>query len=133
MSRPRCVIAILICSIPMLGRAQAPPDLVQAARARDQAIDKIDVATWDRLTAPDFTVVLETGRLVTRAERIVEFKKQKPVTTPSVCAQERIVMFANGNAATRRCVDGGIQWLEVWAKSPSGWQTVAVQGTPTAK
>lgn len=133
MKKRHIVIVLVACCVPLIVKGQAPGDLAQAARARDLAIDKVDVTTWERLTAPDFTVVNETGRLLTRTERIAEFKKMKPAASPSTCGQERIVMFASGNAATRRCLSEGNWWIEVWAKSGSGWQAVAVQGTRAAK
>ncbi len=134
MNRAGTVVSLFLCWVFPLGlSAQAPPDFVQAARARDEAIDKVDIATWERLTATNFTVVNDIGRFLTRAERIAEFKNAKPAASPSVCGQEQIVLFANGAAATRRCLTAGSWWLEVWVKSASGWQAVAVQGTPAAK
>jgi hypothetical protein len=134
MNRRRLAILLLLCpAVPCTLAGQTPADLVQAMRARDQAVDKADVAAWERLTAPEFTNVTETGHLLTRAERVAELKNTKPATTPSICAQEQITMFARGSAATRRCLDGGVWWISVWAKSDSGWRVIAVQGTPAAK
>jgi hypothetical protein len=127
------VVAVLACLAPAAVGGQAPADLREAFRLRDQAIDKIDVATWVRLTAPDFTVVTEKGRLLTRAERIEVFKSDTPAASPSVCAEERITMFANGNAAVRACRSGDTWWNETWEKAASGWRAVAVQGTPISK
>jgi len=132
MTRTYLVAALLLCTAPVVVAAQAPADLVQAAHARDQAVDKVDVATWERLTAPEFTVVNETGHLLTRAERIAELRKAKPAPSPIPCGQERIAMLANGNAAVRRCLSG-VWWTDVWVKSGTGWQVVAVQGTPAGK
>src|SRR5690348_5055171 len=68
--------------------AQVPADLTQAFKARDQAIDKVDVAAWERVTAAGFIVVDDTGRRLTRAERLTQFKKSKPATTVSTCGQQ---------------------------------------------
>ena len=134
MKRIGNVLVLMLCFVlPIALTGQAPADLVQAARARDAAIDKVDVATWQRFTAPEFTVVNDAGRLLTLAERITELKQSKPVASPTPCGQERITMFANGTAATRRYRCGATWWLDVWVKSASGWQALAVQGTPAAK
>lgn len=134
MNRTCLFVPFLLCSaLPLTLSGQVPADLVQAAQARDQAIDKVDVAAWERLTAPDFTAVNETGHLFTRADRIAKLKKTKPGTLPTSCGQERITMFANGSAALRRCLTGGNWWIDVWAKSASGWQVIAVQGTRAAR
>ena len=134
MNRRRLAILLLLCpAVPCTLAGQTPADLVQAMRARDQAVDKADVAAWERLTAPEFTLVTETGQLLTRADRVAELKKATPAASPSICDQEQITMFARGSAATRRCLDGGIWWIAVWAKSDSGWRVVAVQGTSAPK
>ncbi len=127
------VVLVLCVVLPMVVTGQAPADLVQAVAARDTAIDKADLATWQRLTASQFTVVNDAGRLLTLAERIAELKQTKPAAKPTPCSQEQFTMFANGTTATRRYRCGATWWLDVWVKSASGWQAVAVQGTPAAE
>jgi hypothetical protein len=119
------VVAFLPLSIYLV--AQAPADLMKAARERDQAVDKADSAIWDRLTADDFTLVNETGRLLTKAERITELKKSKPDAGLSPCQQEQIKVY--GDTAVRRCLDSGVRVIEVWVKSARGWRAAAVQVT----
>ena len=58
--------------------AQVPADLQKTMDERDQAVAKIDAVTWDRLTADDFTLVDETGAFMTKAQRLAQFKTQKP-------------------------------------------------------
>jgi hypothetical protein len=107
--------------------AQSPADLLKAARDRDQAVDKADASAWDRLTTEDFTLVDETGRLLTKAERIAELRKQKPDSSLSPCQQEQIKMYSD--TAVRRCLDSGVRVIEVWVKSTAGWRAAAVQVT----
>jgi hypothetical protein len=134
MERIGIVVVVVLClALPVVLTGQAPADLVQAVRARDAAIEKVDVATWQRFTASEFTVVNDAGRLLTLAERITELKQTKPAPSSTPCGQERITMFANGTAATRRYRCGTTWWLDLWVKSASGWQALAVQGTPAAK
>jgi hypothetical protein len=107
----------------------APPDLVKAAHERDEAVEKVDVATWDRLTTPDFTLVDDTGRFMNRADRLAEFKASKPADSPNPCQQEQFAVY--GNVAMRRCLDKNAWWLESWVKSGDVWRLSAIQGTPT--
>src|SRR5262245_3637345 len=72
-----------------------PPDISKAASERDEAVNKVDVATWDRLTAPDFTLVDETGRFMNRADRLAEFKVSKPADSPNPCQQEQFKVYGN--------------------------------------
>ncbi len=135
-----CAVAVLMLSVTIGGCSPASPDatatgsgapapaeLVKAAHDRDEAVDKADTATWDRLTTPDFTVVDDSGRSMSRAERIAEIKGTKPAASPNPCQQEQFKVY--GNAATRRCLDRNAWWLESWVKSDQGWRAAAIQGT----
>jgi hypothetical protein len=119
------VFTALLC-IPVYSQVQPPADLAQAMRERDQAIDKADAATWDRLTGDDFTVVMETGRLMTKAERLAEIRKAKP-TGLQPCQRERMQVY--DDTAVERCRHGNIRVMTVWVKSQSGWRAAAVQVT----
>ena len=68
--------------------AQAPAELRAAMAARDSAIAKGDAPAWDQLTAAAFTVVQEDGVMMTRAERLTQFKAQKPAGSRRV--RERV-------------------------------------------
>ena len=128
---------VLCCCAPAVMQGQAPatvpPELLKAMDAWTAAIDKADVAAWERLTTRRWTAVNATGHLVTREERTADLKQMKPPATPTTCASDRVTIFASGNAATRRCLTGGNWRLEVWTKSAEGWEVVAVQLTPAAK
>jgi hypothetical protein len=49
--------------------AQVPAELQDAMSKRSQAVVSADAATWDGLTADDFTVVLPNGTLLTKEQR----------------------------------------------------------------
>jgi hypothetical protein len=127
--------------------------LIQAVRAPDQAIEEGEIATWERFTARELMAVDDAGHLLTRAGHLTALRRaqlswltSQPLIyidgirvanvgsgTPSTCGQEYVAMLANGRVATRRCLKGTSWWLEVWEKSATGWQAVAVQGTAAAK
>jgi hypothetical protein len=126
---PILLLFAALC-IPVAAVAQVPSDLQQAIRERDRAVDEVDAATWDRLTAPDFTVVQQGGTLLSKAERLAQFRQQQAPATPAVRAQDETKMY--GNTAVRRLRSGNAWVLEVWVKDAEGWRVAAVQLTTAA-
>jgi GGDEF domain-containing protein len=120
--------------VPTAMAAQVPAELREAMRARDEAVAKADAATWDRLTTDDFTVVLPDGTLLTKAERLAQFKTQK-ATPPAPPQQEQIKHF--GDVFVRRAlrqISTGDTWvLDIWVKDAKGWRVAAVQVTSVKK
>ena len=110
--------------------AQAPADLQKTMQERDQAVDKADAATWDRLTADDFTLVDEAGTFMTKAQRLAQIKTQKP--TPST-APQRVQVKRYGDTYVRRFLSGDLWVLDVWVRQPAGWRVAAVQVTTAKK
>src|ERR1044071_169111 len=98
--------------------------------ARDQAVAKIDAAAWDRLTTEDFTVVQANGTLLTKAQRLVQFKTDA-ATTPLPHEEETIQQ--DGNAFVRRFRAGEIRVLDVRVTDAKGWRVAAVQVTTATK
>jgi hypothetical protein len=110
--------------------AQVPAELREAMRARDEAVAKADSATWDRLTTEDFTAVLADGTLLTKSQRLAQFKTLKAMTPAP--AQEQIQHY--GDVFVRRQLrqvrGTGAGWvLEIWVKDAKGWRVAAVQVT----
>ena len=122
--------AVFACLLPASGAAQFPADLQAAMRARDSAITKVDAATWARLTADGFTVVQADGILMTKSERLVQFKGQQP-SAPTT--HERLDIKHYQDVYVRRFLAGGEWVLDIWAKDAGGWRVVAVQVTAAKK
>lgn len=120
----------LSCLIPASLGAQVPADLQTAMKARDEAIQKADAATWDRLTAEDFTVVTPGGVLMNKAERLAQFKTDKPQPPAPL---EEVQVKRYGDAFVRRFRTRDIWVMDVWAKDSQGWRVSAVQVTPAKK
>jgi hypothetical protein len=116
---------------PTLAIAQAPAELQDAMRQRSQAVASADAATWDGLTADDFTVVLPNGLMLTKGQRLALLKKEKP-RHQTALQQEQIKHY--GETYVRR-FRGDRGWvLEVWTKDAAGkWRVSAVQVTSAAK
>ena len=133
MSNARIMLPIafaLSCLIPASLGAQVPADLQTAMDARDEAVAKADAATWDRLTAEDFTVVTPDGRLMTKAERLAQLKTEKPRPRNPL---EQVQIKRYGDAFVRRFRTRDIWVLDVWAKDRQGWRVAAVQVTTAKK
>jgi len=128
------VVFMLSCLVSTPTIAQVPADLREAMRARDEAVANADAATWDRLTADDFTVVQADGILMTKAERLAQFKTQQAMTRQQA-RQEQIKQY--GDIFVRRAlvhVRSGDAWvLDIWVKDAKGWRVAAVQVTSAKK
>ena len=108
------------------GAAQVPSDLRAAILARDSAIARVDAAVWDRLTAGSFTAVLEDGTFMTKSVRLAQFRRQAPSAFTPVQGEK---LTRAGTAWIRRFFDNGTWVIEVWGRTGSTWQAVAVQVT----
>jgi hypothetical protein len=64
---------------------------------RNLAVPRADAATWDRLTAADFTLVTADGRLLRKAARLAELRTQTPDT-----ATPRLGNRSDSNTAVQR-------------------------------
>lgn len=121
------VCTALVAAIATPVAAQVPADLREAMLARDKAAAQRDVATWDRLTADEFIVVLPDGVRRTKADRLAHLKRQKPgVWTPP----EHELVRVYGDVAVQHFLSAGDWALVVWVKGATGWQVVAAQDTP---
>ena len=125
-----CCLAAFLCLTATPVLAQVPADLQKTMDERDHAISNIDVATWDRLTADDFTLVDDTGTFMTKAQRIAQFKTQKP--TPYT-APQRVQIKPYGTAYIRRFLSDNLWVLDVWVRQGNAWRVAAVQTTPAKK
>jgi hypothetical protein len=122
--------AALACFLPTMAFGQVPSDLQATMRTRDSAIANIDPATWARLTADGFTVVQADGSMMTKAERLAQFKGQQP-STPTL--QEHLQINHYQDVYVRRFLSGGSWVMDVWIKDARGWSVVAVQVTTAKK
>jgi hypothetical protein len=111
-------------SVASLLTTQTPPDLREAMQARLEAVWSKDGATWSRLTADEFTVVVPEGRLMTKGDRLDALRSEKPQPVHSVQHEQ---IRAYSDTVVRRFVDDGEWVLEVWARQDGEWRVVAAQ------
>jgi uncharacterized protein DUF4440 len=121
---------LVMCLIPDAA-AQAPADLEEAMRVRNQAVMNADAATWEKYTADDFTVVLPDGKLLNKGERLALMKTQKP---RRASPPEQVQIKHYGETYVRRFLGDNGWVMEVWTKDKNGkWRVSAVQVTPAKK
>ena len=126
------VAAALALGVSSRGADQVPADLQEAIRLRGEAVAKKDAATWDRLTAADFTTVLEDGRLQTKTERLAQLRREKPEPLPPKPLQERF--STHGDTVIQRTQGQDRSWIiTVWVKDAGVWRVAAVQITAEPK
>jgi len=104
--------------------AQVAPELKRAMQARLEAVWKKDTTTWSRLTADEFTIVYPDGQLVTKNERIVALKNEKPEPVHTIKHEQ---IQAYGETVVHRFIDQNEWILEVWVKQNGAWRVVAAQ------
>ena len=124
-TRSPFLAAGLLILASQISSAQVPADLRAAARARNLAVAKADVATWDKLTTDSFTVVFPSGPL-TKAQRLAEIKLGKPTENPPL-QNERFQRV--GNDFIHRYQIDHASFLEVWTKERGNWRVATVQAT----
>lgn len=126
LKRITALTVMFLAFLPIMVSAQTDPTLRKAMRARLEAVWKKDAATWDRLTADEFTIVIPEGRLMNKAERLAALKAEKP---EPVHALQREQIRVYGNTAVHRFIDGSEWILEVWVRRERMWRVVATQVT----
>ena len=124
-NRPGALTALLILyAVPLLSATQVPAELREAMRARLEAVWKKDAVAWSRLTADEFTIVIPEGTVMTKAQRLVALKTEKPEAAHAV-QHEQIQTY--GDTVIHRFVDDNEWVLEVWVRQHGEWRVVAAQ------
>jgi hypothetical protein len=68
--RVTVLASLLLSVLQASSAAQIAPELREAMQARLEAVWKKDAATWSRLTADEFSVVVPEGQLMTKSDRL---------------------------------------------------------------
>jgi hypothetical protein len=66
--------------------AQVTPEIREVMQSRLEAVWTKDAATWSRLTADEFTVVVPEGRLMTKSDRLAALVHDSCAAEQSFCA-----------------------------------------------
>ena len=118
------IVILLLTLLPAQLHAETPSELHQAMRDRLEAVWKKDAATWARLTADEFTLVIPEGTLMNKDQRLTALKAEKPESSHALHSEQTHVY---GDTAVHRFVDGSEWVLEVWHQEKGAWRVVAAQ------
>ena len=118
------IVVLLLTLLPTQLHAETPPELHSAMRDRIEAVWKKDAATWARLTADEFTVVVPEGTLMSKEQRLAALRAERPEPSHTLFS-EQTHMY--GDTAVHRFVDGSEWVLEVWNLENGEWRVVAAQ------
>ena len=118
------IVFLLLTLLPTQLHAETPPELHLAMRDRLEAVWKKDAATWAKLTADEFTLVLPEGTLMNKDQRLAALKAERPEPSHALFS-EQTHMY--GDTAVHRFVDGSEWVLEVWHLEKGVWRVVAAQ------
>ena len=124
MLKATVLIMTLLCPFALATEPTIPTELREAMRARHEAFCQTDAATWSRLTADEFTVVVPDGKLLTKSERMAALKNEarRPVS-----AVQKEAIHRYGDTVVRRFNDDNKWILEIWVQKQGVWQVVAAQ------
>jgi ketosteroid isomerase-like protein len=106
------------------------------ALAAFQAIQKAnasrDLAAWERLSAPDHTIITPEGARISRAERVASLKAPAPAAADAGTAtpDREVRVVVKGDVAAVTWMGGGNRSLKVLARRAGTWQQVLQQASP---
>jgi len=105
-------------------QTRVPPDLRKAMDQRIAAGAQADVATWDRLTADNFVLILPDGSVRSKAERLAQLRAAQPGPA-AIVTNERVLML--GNTAVQRFQIPGSWVLAIWTMNRGAWRVTLAQ------
>jgi len=119
----------LLVAAPLTAQTRVPPDLRKAMDQRIAAVAQADVATWDRLTADNFVLMLPDGTTRTKAERLVALRAAQPGPA-AIVTNERVQML--GNTAVQRYQLPTTWVLAIWTMNRGTWRVTLAQASPVS-
>jgi hypothetical protein len=105
------------------------------ALAAFQAIQKAnadrDVAAWERLSAPDHSIIVVDGSRTSRAQRVAALKAPPVAGAAPAGPDQNVRVIVKGDVAAVTWTAGTSRSLKVLARNKGGqWQQVLQQATP---
>lgn len=134
--KPMLKWLLVFAAATSLSAADPKTEVLAAMETWKQAILKKDTATLDRLLHPDLTYSHSDGRTEGKADIL----KAPPNTKSITFGESTVRVYGNtvlvkgpaefvNNAANGTTTTLNLSILQVWLKSPKGWQLVARQST----
>lgn len=99
--------------------------------AIQKANREYDIAAWERLSAPEHTIIRTNGNIMKRAERIEQLKTPATQTGAATSPDQGLRIRMVGDLAVATWIGGGgSRSLKVLAKTSGHWRQVWQQATP---
>lgn len=111
----------------------AEKDALAAFQAIQKANRENDVASWERLSAPDHVIVNVSGTKTSRADRVAALRKAASgaAATPAAAAGEQnLRLVVKGDVAAVTWTQGQGRSLKVLARQGGQWRQVLQQTAP---
>lgn len=110
----------------------AERDALAAFQAIQKANASRDLASWERLSAPDHSIIGANGSRTSRAERVAGLKGPAPAAGAAGAAtpDQQVRVIVKGDMAAVTWVGGGNRSLKVLARRAGQWQQVLQQASP---
>ena len=107
-------------------------EALAAYRSISKANASRDVAAWERLSAPEHTIISADGTRISRADRVVALRAPaSPAGAGAAPAPERDVrVIVKGDVAAATWSSGATRSLKVLARQAGRWQQVLQQSSP---
>jgi len=141
-SKRAAFVVALVLSLAMLGLAR-PANVEDGLRKletdRAAAVVKGDVATLEKQTSDDYTLINAYGQMSGKSEMVDAFKSGKTKLTTDDLSDMKVRVYGNTAVITGKAtvkgtmggkdVDGQILFTRVYVKKGGSWQSVAFQQT----
>ena len=109
----------------------AEREVLAAFQAIQKANADRDVAAWERLSAPDHSIIGADGIRTSRAQRVAALKAPPAAGAPPASQDQNVRMIMKGDVAAVTWTAGNNRSLKILARSKGGqWQQVLQQSTP---
>jgi ketosteroid isomerase-like protein len=140
--RAAFVVALVLSLAALLGLAWAADvedELKKLETDRAAAVVKGDVATLEKQTSDDYTLINVNGQMSGKAQMVDAFKSGQTKLTTDELSDMKVRVYGNTAVITGKAtvkgtvagkdVDGQVLFTRVYVKKGGSWQSVAFQQT----
>src|SRR6266481_8979891 len=140
--RPAFVIALVLSLAALLGlawAANAEEELKKLETDRAAAVVKGDVATLEKQTSDDYTLINMNGQMSDKSQMVSAFKSGQTKLTSDELSDMKVRVYGNTAVITGKAdvkgtlggkdTSGQIMFTRVYVKKGGSWQSVAFQQT----
>ena len=105
-------------------------EALSAFEAIQKANRDRDVATWERLSASDHSIIESDGTRTSRVQRVTALKAPQSASAAPASPDQNLRLVAKGDVAVVTWTAGSARSLKILARKGGQWQQVLQQRTP---